>query len=206
MHKNPHDPFVHLDFDSPENQLTGKSNRVLFPGLETTNWFRNMSEEKRKLFAFDLLMAKIQKGAAMEMGLVRGALRLCLDQDHEGNKQRGLLMMGTEEFRHGTFWFEALKRAPGNRKPYGVAFKCKLFFIDLLYWCSPSTYLACQLAGELGGGAHFDIVARAPDGEYPLLIQRMLRIHGIEEKRHIVMCRELLKERLREKPWLFRLR
>lgn len=193
------DPYLDIDWDSPELQLDPNDPRWVLPptldSLGATQWYRDLPLEKRIEIGKWRMANTIKVGAAFESILIRGMMQYIMKLPNSSPEFRYCLHEMTEECNHIQMFQELVNRigvdVPGMRKWFRRA--------------SP-------MIGVLGGHAHVILFMGILGGEEPIdhyqkaimrhggqippLVLRTMEIHVAEEARHISFAHEFLHAHL----------
>ncbi|GAA2611738.1 diiron oxygenase [Actinomadura fulvescens] len=193
------DPYLDIDWDSPEFQIDPKDPRWILPDdvdpLGAHPWYQAQPEE-RKIAIGLWRVANIQKvGLQFESVLIRGMMQYAMRMPNQSPEFRYCLHEMTEECNHIQMFQELVNRtgvdAPGMRADY----RATSHFWHLAAY-APILFFIGILAGEEPID-HFqkDVIRRGDDRPPALL--RTMQIHIAEEARHISFAHRFLTERVK---------
>ncbi|MBF6424275.1 diiron oxygenase [Nocardia cyriacigeorgica] len=190
------DPYLDIDWDSPELALDPKDPRwVLSPEIDplgTTEWYRNQPLDRQIEIGKWRVANSIKVGAAFETILIRGMMQYIMKLPNGSPEFRYCLHEMTEECNHIQMFQELVNRigvdVPGMRP----IFRALSPFIGVA-----GGYAHVVLfIGILGGEEpidHFQKALIRDGGNVPPMVLRTMEIHIAEEARHISFAGEFLK-------------
>ncbi|KXO88866.1 AurF N-oxygenase family protein [Tsukamurella pseudospumae] len=193
------DPYLDIDWDSPELALDPNDPRWVLPAtldsLGATQWYRDLPLEKRIEIGKWRMANTIKVGAAFESILIRGMMQYIMKLPNKSPEFRYCLHEMTEECNHIQMFQELVNRidvdVPGMRKRFRRASP----MIGVL-----GGYAHVILfMGILGGEEPIDHYQKAimrHGGQVPPLVLRTMEIHVAEEARHISFAHEFLHAHL----------
>lgn len=190
------DPYLDIDWDSPELALDPKDPRwVLSPEIDplgATEWYRNQPLDRQIEIGKWRVANSIKVGAAFETILIRGMMQYIMKLPNGSPEFRYCLHEMTEECNHIQMFQELVNRigvdVPGMRP----IFRALSPFIGVA-----GGYAHVVLfIGILGGEEpidHFQKALIRDGGNMPPMVLRTMEIHIAEEARHISFAGEFLK-------------
>ncbi|MET9328920.1 diiron oxygenase [Tsukamurella sp. NPDC003166] len=193
------DPYLDIDWDSPELALDPNDPRWVLPAtldsLGATQWYRDLPLEKRIEMGKWRMANTIKVGAAFESILIRGMMQYIMKLPNSSPEFRYCLHEMTEECNHIQMFQELVNRigvdVPGMRKRFRRASP----MIGVL-----GGYAHVILfMGILGGEEPIDHYQKAimrHGGQVPPLVLRTMEVHVAEEARHISFAHEFLHAHL----------
>lgn len=187
--------YTDVDWDSPRMALDPEDPRFELPEddpLGATTWYRELPAATRARLGCDLMASKMKIGLVFESVLKRGLLEFTSTLPNQAPEFRYAYHEIIEEAQHSLMFQEFVNRsgfdAAGLRGPerfgsrivvtFGRRFP-QLFFLFVLGGEDPIDYVQRR---ELRSGRDL----------HPLL-ERIMRIHVIEEARHLSFARHYLK-------------
>ncbi|MBF6100669.1 AurF N-oxygenase family protein [Nocardia cyriacigeorgica] len=190
------DPYLDIDWDSPELALDPKDPRwVLSPEIDplgATAWYQSQPLERQIEIGRWRIANSIKVGAAFETILIRGMMQYIMKLPNGSPEFRYCLHEMTEECNHIQMFQELVNRigvdVPGMRP----IFRALSPFIGV----AGGYAHVILFIGILGGEEPIDHFQKAliRDGaNLPPMVLRTMEIHIAEEARHISFAGEFLK-------------
>lgn len=195
------DPYLDIDWDSPEFQIDPADPRWILPECDPLGahpWYKAQSE-KRRIEIGMWRVANIQKvGLQFESVLIRGMMQYAMRLPNGSPEFRYCLHEMTEECNHIQMFQELVNRTglavPGMRSDY----RATSHFWHLGAYL-PIVFFIGILAGEEPIDHFQKEVIRDGENRPPALL-RTMEIHIAEEARHISFARHYLKHRVPGMP------
>lgn len=193
------DPFLDIDWDSPELALDPHDPRwALPPGLDSlgsTRWYRELPLERQIEIGKWRMANTIKVGAAFESILIRGLMQYIMKLPNRSAEFRYALHEMTEECNHIQMFQEVVNRIDVDVPGMRPGFRRLSPLIGVL-----GGYAHVILfMGILGGEEpidHYQKAVMRHGGQVPPLMLRAMEIHVAEEARHITFAHEFLHAHL----------
>ncbi|GGK35176.1 AurF N-oxygenase family protein [Nocardia camponoti] len=193
------DPYLDIDWDSPELALDPNDVRWVLPAavdpLGATRWYRDQPLERQIAIGRWRVANAVKVGAAFESILIRGMMQFAMTLPNGSPEFRYAMHEMTEECNHIQMFQELVNRigvdVPGPKRHFR--------------WLSPFIGLAGGYAyvilfiGILGGEEPIDHYQKAiirQGGSIPPMVLRTMEIHIAEEARHISFAGDFLASRV----------
>jgi hypothetical protein len=191
------DAYADIDWDAPELAIDPEDTRFsLWPDdpLAETAWYRSLPPERRARLACHRVATAMRIGWEFENVLQRGLLEQAFWMDGRRPELRYLQHEIAEECQHQLMFQEFVNRTgldiDGMPRPIKVASR----FVVGLSRRFPEAFMLFVLAGE----DPVDYMQRRQlrRGERHPAVERIMRIHVLEEARHIAFARHFLHYRV----------
>ncbi|SNS93978.1 AurF N-oxygenase family protein [Rhodococcoides kyotonense] len=190
------DPYLDIDWDSDEFQMTSDDPRWVLPEyhpLGGTGWYRNLPRARQIEVGHHIQINAVKVGAAFESILIRGMMQFIVAMPNNSLEFRYCLHEITEECNHIQMFQELVNRSgadvPGMRKDFRLASP----YIGMLGASLPLIFFVGILAGEEPIDHWQKEVIRQGD-EVPPAMLRTMEIHIAEEARHISFAHHFLRQ------------
>lgn len=190
------DAYEDVSWDAPENRVDKTDPRFeLDPerGLGATAWYRNLPQKVRAELGLELVAQQMKVGIMFENVLSRGLLHFAMAQPDRSPAFRYAYHEVIEESQHSLMFQELINRA--GVSPPGLtgirAFGAN--FVPRLGRVFPEMFFLFVLGGE-GPIDHVQREELERDRPIHPLLKRIMRIHVMEEARHICFARRYLEE------------
>ena len=172
--------------------------------LGGTEWYRALPADRQATLGLDLVVSQLKLGIEFENVLSRGLLAFAADQPNGSVNFRYALHEVIEEGQHSLMFQEFINRS--GRDPYGLDPVDRFASRRVVHLgrVFPELFFLFVLGGE----APIDHVQREAlrgDDVHPLLRQ-IMRIHVIEEARHLCFAKAWLRQRVPQLSTFRRLR
>jgi hypothetical protein len=197
------DAYADIDWDAPEHRIDPEDPRfVLTPleGLGRTAWYRALPEAQRARMGLHFACAQLRLGMDFESILCRGLLELAFQREPGSADLRYAYQEVIEEAQHSLMFQEFIARAGLPVRGLGGIERVLSRRVPKLARSFPELFFLHVLGGE----APIDHVQRRElrrgDEQHPLL-RTIMRIHVMEEARHISFARSYLREHVPQLGW-----
>lgn len=198
-----HDPFTDIAWDAPENRIERRDPRLCIAQdhpLARTAWYAGLSAETRADFGLCWQAQTMKYGIGFEAVLSRGLLEFCQTLPDRSPEYRYAMHEVIEEARHSQMFQELIDRLDVETQPV----KGFMAFIDdrvaHLGRTQPCLFFFAVLGGELFIDAeNRATLRRGRSGMHPL-VRQIMKIHVMEEARHVCFAQRYLEEHLSELP------
>ncbi|RJQ81181.1 diiron oxygenase [Pseudonocardiaceae bacterium YIM PH 21723] len=193
------DPFVDIDWDSPEFAILKDDPRWVLPAndpLANTPWYQSLPQDKQ-IAVGQWRQANIAKvGLQFEAILIRGMMTYAMTVPNQSREFRYLLHEMAEECNHIQMFQELVNRI-GVDVP-GMSWHMRKLSSTISYVGAgvPLIFFIGILAGEEPIDHYQKSVARSGEALPPAL-QRVMQIHIAEEARHISFAHQFITEHLK---------
>lgn len=207
------DAYADVAWDDPEHQIDPADPRfALDEGdcLGATEWYRSQPEERRAEIGLALTVQQMKVGLIFENVLTKGLLNFAMTLPNGSPAFRYAYHEVIEESQHTLMFQEFINRS--GMSPPGLtgldAFGARL--VPGMGRSFPELFFLFVLGGE----APIDYVQRRQlekrNRDLHPLLERIMRIHVMEEARHICFAKRFLQERVPTlstfKTWHLRIR
>jgi hypothetical protein len=196
-----------IDWDAPEMSLEHNSHLLELPEddlLGRTEWYRSQPPEVRAAIGLERLATAAKTGLEFENVLMRGLLLFAYHRGNGDPSFRYIMHEISEECQHSMMFQELVDRSGLPIKGLPLPIKLLSHLVPLNALIFPELFFVFVLGGE----DPIDYVQRRAlrrQHNHPL-IERIMRIHTMEEARHISFARHYLKHRVPHLPRWRRLR
>lgn len=191
------DAYDDVDWDAPDNAIDCTDPRFELAAddpLGATDWYRGQPQQLRARLGLHLVARHMQVGIHFEGILSQGLLAFAGTLPAQAPELRYALHEVVEEGQHSLMFREFIART--GLSVTGIrGFRRRLANrVPSLGRTSPELFFVHVLAGE----APIDAIQRRELGRDSLhpLLRRVMRIHVIEEARHISFAEALLRDRV----------
>lgn len=177
---DPHDPRFELDIDSV---------------LGATNWYRSQPQAVRAQLGLHLVVQQMKTGLAFENVLSRGLLEFALNRPDGDRAFRYALHEVNEECQHSMMFQEFINRSGLSAPGLNTLERFSSRRVVQLGRTFPELFFLFVLGGE--GPIDFTQRAELERGgdQHPLLL-RIMRIHVLEEARHLCFAKAYLRQQV----------
>jgi hypothetical protein len=183
-----------IERDDPRFELGQEST------LGATEWYQNQPQAVRAELGLTMVVRQMKVGVAFENVLSRGLLHFATSQPNGSPAFRYAYHEVIEESQHSLMFQEFINRS--GLDPNGLeglaAFGSN--FVPFLGKRFPELFFLFVLGGE-GPIDHEQRRILRSERELHPLLERIIRIHVLEEARHICFATELLKDRVPDLSW-----
>jgi hypothetical protein len=196
------DAYADVDWDAPENRIRPDDPRfVLQDGLGTTEWYRSLSPDTQAELGLGMLVNQMKVGLQFENILTRGLLEFALAQPDRSPAFRYAYHEVIEESQHTLMFQEFINRSQISVRGLSGFHAAAARLVPGLGRRFPEMFFMFVLSGE-GPIDHVQRKELAKNRERHPLVERIMRIHVLEEARHICFAESFLRERVpRLSPW-----
>ena len=198
-----HDPFTDIDWDAPAHRIDPEDMRLAIPddhALAQTAWYAGLSDSTRARFGLHFLAQTVKYGIGFEAVLSRGLLEFCQTLPDRRPETRYALHEVIEEARHSQMFQELIDRSGVDTQPIrGMA----AFMDDRvahLGRTQPCLFFFAVLGGELFIDEQNRSALRRPKHSVHPLVRLIMKIHVMEEARHVCFAQRYLQEHLPALP------
>ena len=196
------DAYRDVPWDEPEMRVDPRDPRWELPGddpLGHTAWYRGLPAETRARLGLHLVVRQMKVGVQFENILSQGLLELADSLPDDAPELRYAYHEVIEESQHSLMFQELIRRS-GLAVGGITGIRRKLSRrVPSLARKFPELFFFHVLAGE----APIDCVQRnalSRREELHPLLRRIIRIHTIEEARHLCFARAFVQRRVPELP------
>lgn len=189
-------PIVDLDWDAPLDP-----DKYFLPpnvvSLFGTDVWKNMSRAEQIELSRHEMVNMLTVGIWFENMLNQGLLRVLINANPTSSESLYSLAEIGDETRHMTMFAKAIDKT--GVRPYPlVRYQRVMGSLLPLVLKGPALWVGALIGEEI-----FDALQREfmDDPELQPLIQRLMRIHVIEEARHIQFARDGIRQRIDATPW-----
>ncbi|RJQ74457.1 diiron oxygenase [Pseudonocardiaceae bacterium YIM PH 21723] len=192
------DPFVDIDWDSPEFEIRRDDPRwvlVDYDPLSQTDWYKSLPQDKQIEIGMWRVTNMARVGLEFEALLIRGMMQFIITLQHQNPEFRYCLHEMTEECNHIQMFQELVNRTGLNVPGLGIHYKIVSAILPLLA-ADPVTFFIAVLAGEEPIDHFQKALARAGFDRLPTPVARVFQIHVAEEARHISFAHMFITRRL----------
>jgi hypothetical protein len=190
------DAYADVAWDAPENRIDQHDPRfILEDGLGTTDWYRRLSPAVQAELGLSMLVNQMKVGLQFENVLTRGLLEFALREPDHSPAFRYAYHEVIEESQHTLMFQEFINRAGVSVRGLTGFHAFMARWVPQLGRSFPEMFFMFVLAGE----GPIDFVQRrelARTKERHPLVERIMRIHVLEEARHICFAESFLRERV----------
>ena len=194
-----HDPFTDIDWDAPAHQLDAGDPRLCIPedhGLAQTPWYAALDPATRARFGLTWLAQTLKYGIGFEAVLSRGLLEFCQTVPDRSPEYRYAMHEVIEEARHSQMFQELIDRSGVATRPItGVP-----AFIDdqvaHLGRKHPTLFFFAVLGGEIFIDQQNRNTLLRPKHSVHPLVRLIMKIHVMEEARHVCFAQRYLQQHL----------
>lgn len=191
-----HDAYTDVAWDDPELALQPDDPRCVlwsFDPLAQTDWYRAQAPELRARIGLHRVCAAFKVGMQFENLLQRGLLSHAFRLPNGSPEFRYVLHEVVEEAQHSMMFQELVNRSalPVKGMPWWLRVTAPLA-VPVIQRIFPEQFWILVLGGE----DPVDHLQRKQlrEGTTHPLVERIMRIHVLEEARHIAFARTYLKE------------
>jgi hypothetical protein len=192
------DAYEDVDWHAPESRIDPEDPRFILQdddGLGATAWYQSQSPALRARLGLHIGVSQLKVGIEFEQILSRGLLQFASGLREGSPELRYVYHEIIEESQHSLMFQELIHRT--GLDPFGMS--------PLVRWPSelvpglarafPELFFIHVLAGEVP----IDLSQRAwldKRRDIHPIFERVMRLHVLEEARHICFAREYLKDRV----------
>jgi hypothetical protein len=202
------DAYRDVGWDEPGMEVRHDDPRWILSDddpLGRTDWYRALPEAMRARIGLHVVVRQLKVGVQFENILSRGLLELASVLPHDAPELRYAYHEIIEESQHSLMFLELLRRAGLPVRGIGPVRLWMARGVPRLARSFPELFLVHVLAGEEPIDRVQRRALRNPERLHPLL-ERIMRIHVIEEARHVCFARSYLRENVPRLPTVKRLR
>jgi hypothetical protein len=197
VHKH-FDAYADVDWDAPANQVRADDPRwILTPqhALGATLWYQSLTALTQAQIGLHLVTHQLKTGVFFENVLSRGLLEFAAEQPNRSPAFRYAYHEVIEESQHSLMFQELINRTRLDVR--GI--------VGLDRWASRGvvrlggTFPELFFLFVLGGEAPIDFMQRrdlASGRDMHPLLERIMRIHVLEEARHLSFANSFLRDRV----------
>lgn len=198
VHKH-FDPYVDIDWESPEFEVTPNDRRWILPSktdpIGSHSWYQALPEDKQIAIGMWRQANVAKVGLQFENILIRGMMQYVFSLPNGDPEARYCTHESVEECNHTLMFQEMVNRvgadAPGMSRPM----KMLSPIIPLFATLTPELFFVGVLAGEEPIDHIQKSVLRSGEEIHPIM-QGVMAIHVAEEARHISFAHQLLRRRV----------
>ena len=194
-----HDPFTDIDWDAPAHRIDPGDVRLAIADdhpLAQTAWYAGLPPTERARFGLVWLTQTLRYGIGFEAVLSRGLLEFCQTVPDRSPEARYALHEVIEEARHSQMFQELINRSGIDTQPLtGLP----VFFDDRIAHLGrtqPCLFFFAVLGGELFIDQQNRAALRRPKHSVHPLVRLIMKIHVLEEARHVCFAQRYLQEHL----------
>ncbi len=197
------DAYADVAWDEPDFAIDPTDPRwELSPDdpLGATEWYRSQPSDVRARLGLHSTVCKMKSGLQFENVLKRGLLEYAFGLPDHSPEFRYTYHEVIEEAQHSLMFQEFVNRS--GLKASGLSWDLKLG--SRLVVRMARSFPAMFFVFVLGGEDPIDHVQRQTlrsGRDLHPLIERIMRIHVIEEARHLSFARQYLKQHVPQLPW-----
>lgn len=190
------DAYGDVDWDAPEHRIEKADPRFELDEdhvLGATAWYRRLPPSERAALGLELVAQQMKVGIAFENILSRGLLHFAMAQPDRSPAYRYAYHEVIEESQHSLMFQEFINRSgvtpPGLRGIRALGAN----FVPRLGRTFPEMFFLFVLGGE---GPIDQVQREQIEKGRPLhpILERIIRIHVMEEARHICFAKRYLQE------------
>lgn len=197
--KKYYDPYIDIDWNAPENKIDHGDPRFCLPethALAKTQWYKNLSVSERSRFGLNWIAQQLKYGVGFEAILCRGLLEFCQTVPNNSEEFRYAMHEVIEEGRHSLMFQEFINR---TKMPTTIN-KGFVAWIDdriaHLGKTKSTLFFFTVLSGEIFGDCQNRTDLNRPKELLHPLYRQILKIHVMEEARHICFAKWYLQEHM----------
>jgi hypothetical protein len=192
------DAYEDVDWDAPDSHIDPEDPRFILQeddGLGGTAWYQSQPAGVRARLGLHIGVCQLKVGIEFEQILSRGLLQLASGLREGSPELRYVYHEVIEESQHSLMFQELIHRT--GLEPFGMGplSRWPSELVPTLGRVFPELFFIHVLAGEVP----IDLSQRAwldKRRDIHPLFERVMRIHVLEEARHICFAREFLKDRV----------
>lgn len=192
------DPFVDIDWDSPEFQVDPHDPRWTLSTesdpLGAQQWYQDLPHEDKVRIGLWRGAHVVKVGSVFESILIRGMMQYCQTLPPNSAEFRYCMHEMTEECNHIQM-FQMLFNKMGADDPHFPLWLRGMANITGNFAFLPTVFFIGILAGEEPID-HFQKSMIREDLDIPPAMRRVMQIHIAEEARHISFAHQFLRERV----------
>jgi len=194
-----HDPFTDIDWDAPAHRIDPEDPRLCIPDdhpLARTAWYATLPAATRSRFGLRFLAQTLKYGIGFEAVLSRGLLEFCQTVPNRSPEFRYAMHEVIEEARHSQMFQEFIDRAGAQTR---VIEGLPAFVDDRvahLGRTQPCLFFFAVLGGEIFIDEQNRSALKRPKAEVHPLVRLIMKIHVMEEARHVCFAQRYLQEHL----------
>ncbi|RJQ74456.1 diiron oxygenase [Pseudonocardiaceae bacterium YIM PH 21723] len=200
------DPFVDIDWDSPEFEIRRDDPRWVLPDydpLARTAWYRGLPLDQQIEVGL-WRQANIAKvGLQFEAILIRGVMQWVMTLPNQSPEFRYSLHEVTEECNHIQMFQELVNRIGADVPGMSWGMRAISPAVSFVGAYLPIIFFIGILAGEEPIDHIQKAIIRTGD-DMPPALRRVMQIHIAEEARHISFAHQFIREHLKGAGWLKR--
>lgn len=201
------DPFIDIDWDSPECAVVPNDTRWVLPHrtdpLGRHPWYQSQPLEKQIEIGMWRQANVAKVGLHFESILIRGLIQYAFSVPNGSPEFRYLNHESIEECNHTLMFQEMVNRLGVDVPGMPRLLRWLSPFIPLASTVAPETFFIGVLAGEEPIDHTQKNVLREGDNLHPIM-RRVMEIHVAEEARHISFAHEYLHKRVPTMHWFNR--
>ncbi|MGV0582866.1 diiron oxygenase [Mycobacteroides chelonae] len=201
------DPFIDIDWDSPEYAVVPNDTRWVLPHrtdpLGRHPWYQAQPLEKQIEIGMWRQANVAKVGLHFESILIRGLIQYAFSVPNGSPEFRYLNHESIEECNHTLMFQEMVNRLGVDVPGMPRLLRWLSPFIPLASTVAPETFFIGVLAGEEPIDHTQKNVLREGDNLHPIM-RRVMEIHVAEEARHISFAHEYLHKRVPAMHWFNR--
>ncbi|SKH50457.1 P-aminobenzoate N-oxygenase AurF [Mycobacteroides abscessus subsp. massiliense] len=202
------DPFIDIDWDSPEYAVIPNDSRWVLPRrtdpLGRHPWYQSQPLEKQIEIGMWRQANVARVGLQFESLLIRGLIQFAFSVPNGSPEFRYLNHESIEECNHTLMFQEMVNRLGVDVPGMPRLIRWLSPFIPLTSTPLPVLFFILVLGGEEPIDHSQKNVLREGDNLHPIM-KRVMEIHVAEEARHISFAHEYLRKRVPQMNWLSRL-
>jgi hypothetical protein len=188
------DAYADIDWDAEDNRIRRDDPRfIVDEGIGATDWYRALPQPIQADLGLNLLVHQMKVGLQFENVLSRGLLEFALVQPDRSPAFRYALHEVIEESQHTLMFQEFINRSHVRVRGLSGFHAIGARLVPQLGRSFPEMFFMFVLAGE----GPIDHVQRRQLHEkkarHPL-VERIMRLHVLEEARHICFAERFLRE------------
>lgn len=190
------DPYLDIDWDSAEFQMTPDDPRWALPDyhpLGGTAWYQDLPAERQIEIGHHLLINAVKVGAAFESILIRGMMQFIMAMPNNSLEFRYCLHEITEECNHIQMFQELVNRSGADVPGMRTDFRLASPVMGMLGASLPLIFFVGILAGEEPID-HWQKEVIRQGKDVPPAMLRTMEIHIAEEARHISFAHHFLRQ------------
>ncbi|MDF0531823.1 diiron oxygenase [Tsukamurella sp. 8F] len=196
VHRN-FDPYIDIDWDSPELAVTPNDPRWILSDridpIGRTEWYKSLPAEKQIRMGMWRQANVAKVGLQFESVLIRGLMQYTAAQPNGSVEFRYATHEAKEECQH-TLMFQEFVNRIGADVPGGQWWFRRL---SILIPLAATTFPTIFYMGVLGGEEPIDHIQkqflRSTEGQHPTMTA-VMQLHVAEEARHISFAHQRLEQ------------
>lgn len=194
-----HDPFTDIDWDAPHNRIDARDPRLCIAddhALAQTAWYAGLDAATRARFGLCWKAQTLKYGIGFEAVLSRGLLEFCQTVPDRSPEFRYAMHEVIEEARHSQMFQEFIDRSGVDTRPVSGFMAFMDDRIAHLGRTRPCVFFFAVLAGEIFIDEENRTDVRRPKHLVHPLVRQIMKIHVMEEARHVCFAQRYLEEHL----------